>query len=157
MRPVRGINAARTHQDKLTPGVNFTNILQAAFTPADSKSGKKLLNLNVFFALSGSAGVKATRRTLMKLTPDLAIPCSASTKSCRRFSFPRHRSDFVSVYFPVFPVHHQNLFVWQNEATEVSREKLIKSSVDSNPINLLRPTVRIKDLGKLYLVTICNS
>ena len=54
---------------KLIAGVNFTNVLQAAFTPADPKSGKKLLNLTVFFALSGSAGVKAARRTLMKLTP----------------------------------------------------------------------------------------
>ena len=54
---------------RYTPGVNFTNILQAAFTRADPKSAKKLLNLTVFFALSGSAGVKAARRTLVKLTP----------------------------------------------------------------------------------------
>ena len=52
------------------PGVNFTNILQAAFTRADPKSAIKLLNLTVFFALLGSASVKAARRTLVKLTPD---------------------------------------------------------------------------------------
>ena len=36
---------------------------------ADPKSAKKLLNLTVFFALSGSAGVKAARRMLVKLSP----------------------------------------------------------------------------------------
>ena len=37
--------------------------------PADPESGKMLLDLTVFFALSGSADVKAARRTLVKLTP----------------------------------------------------------------------------------------
>ena len=32
-----------------TQGVNFTNILGAAFMPSDPKSVKKLLNLTVFF------------------------------------------------------------------------------------------------------------
>ena len=50
-------------------GVDFTNILRAAFTIADPKSTKKLLDLTVFFALLVSAGVKAARRMLMKLTP----------------------------------------------------------------------------------------
>ena len=52
----------------LAPGVNFTNILLAAFTRADPKSAKKLLNLNVFFALLGSTSAKAACRTLVKLT-----------------------------------------------------------------------------------------
>ena len=51
------------------PGVNFTNVLRVAFTPADLKSAIKLHNMTVFFALLGSVGVKATRRTLVKLTP----------------------------------------------------------------------------------------
>ena len=34
-----------------------------------TENGKKLLDLTVFFALLGSAGVKAARRTLVKLTP----------------------------------------------------------------------------------------
>ena len=38
-------------------------------TSADPKSALKLLNLNVFFALLGSACVKAAHRTLVKLTP----------------------------------------------------------------------------------------
>ena len=51
------------------PGVNFTNALRAAFTRADPKSTKKLLNLMVFFALLGTARVKAAHRMFVKLTP----------------------------------------------------------------------------------------
>ena len=53
---------------KLTSGFNFTKVLQAAFTRADSKRAKKLLNLTVFFVLLGSTRVKAARRTFVKLT-----------------------------------------------------------------------------------------
>ena len=35
-------------------GVNFTNVLRAAFTRADPKSAKKQLNLTDIFALLGS-------------------------------------------------------------------------------------------------------
>jgi len=55
---------------KLTPGVNFVNVLRAAFRRADSKSAKKTVKLSVFFALLGSAFEKAAQRTLMKLTVD---------------------------------------------------------------------------------------
>ena len=50
-------------------GVNFTNILRAAFTHADLKSARKLLNLTVFFALLGSGHIKAAHIMLVKLTP----------------------------------------------------------------------------------------
>jgi len=53
---------------KLTYWVNFISILRAVFTPTDRKSTKKIDN-SVFFALWGSAQVKAACRTLMKLTP----------------------------------------------------------------------------------------
>ena len=53
----------------MTPGVNFTNSLRAAFTRADPKSAIKLLNLTVFFVLLGSSSIKDARRMLMKLTP----------------------------------------------------------------------------------------
>ena len=53
------------------PGVNFTNVLGAAFMHTDPKSAIKLLNLTVFLALLGSSGVKAARRMLVKLTPCL--------------------------------------------------------------------------------------
>ena len=51
------------------PGVNFNNILCAAFLLADPESANKLLDLAIFFALLVSASVKAARRTLLKLTP----------------------------------------------------------------------------------------
>jgi len=40
-------------------GVNFTNILRAAFAQADPKSAKNIVKLSVFF----------TAKMLMKLTP----------------------------------------------------------------------------------------
>ena len=42
---------------------------RAAFRCADTKSAKKLLDLNDFFALLGSAHVKADHKMLEKLTP----------------------------------------------------------------------------------------
>jgi len=53
----------------LESGINFINILQAAFASTDPESIKKTDNLTVFFALSGSKQVKAAPRMLMKLTP----------------------------------------------------------------------------------------
>jgi len=41
------------------PGVNFINVLQAAFYTRRSQKCKKLLDLTVFFALLGSACIKA--------------------------------------------------------------------------------------------------
>ncbi len=60
-------------------GVNFSNVLRTAFTLADPKSAKKTVKLSVFFALSGSARVKAAHRMLMKLTP--GIPSKDSKPS----------------------------------------------------------------------------
>jgi hypothetical protein len=50
---------------KLTPGVNFTNILHAAFTCADPKGAKETDGLNVFFAVLGSEYIKAGLKRLM--------------------------------------------------------------------------------------------
>jgi len=50
-------------------GVNFINVLQAAFTGEDPKSAKKTDNLAVFFVLLGSVPVKAVLKTLVKLKP----------------------------------------------------------------------------------------
>jgi len=55
---------------ELTLGVNFINILRVAFLHADPKSSKNTVKLSAFFALLGSDCVKATRPTLMQLTPD---------------------------------------------------------------------------------------
>ena len=45
----------------MAPGVNFINVLLAAFTHEDPERAKKQLNLTVFFALLGSARVKAVQ------------------------------------------------------------------------------------------------
>ena len=58
---------------KLTPGVNFINVLTRSFY---KRRSQKLLNLTVFFALSGSAQVKAARKMLVKLTPCLRLNLS---------------------------------------------------------------------------------
>jgi len=56
---------------KLTPAVNFINILRAAFMCTDPKSAKRTDDLIVIFVLSGSACVKAVCKMLLKSTPDL--------------------------------------------------------------------------------------
>jgi hypothetical protein len=50
-------------------GVNFINVLRAAFTHADITSVKKTVKSSSFFELMGSAMGKAACRTLVKLTP----------------------------------------------------------------------------------------
>jgi hypothetical protein len=49
-------------------GVNYIDILHAAFTCAALKSQKKTDNLIVFYALLGSACLKAAGKMLVKLT-----------------------------------------------------------------------------------------
>jgi len=53
------------------PGVNFTRFLPTAITCADPKSTKNRVMSSDFFALLGSGFVKAARKMLMKLIPDL--------------------------------------------------------------------------------------
>ncbi len=54
---------------KMTPGVNFTNILHTAFKHVDPKSVKKIDNLTVFFSpFSNLHAKKAVSRTVMKLS-----------------------------------------------------------------------------------------
>ncbi len=53
---------------KSTPGVDFINVLQAAFAHANPKSTKKTDGLTAFFMLWVSAGAKAAHKMLMKLT-----------------------------------------------------------------------------------------
>jgi len=55
------------HVGEIDPWCPFSSILRAALTYEDSKSTKKTDDLTVFFMLSGSAPLKAARRTLMKL------------------------------------------------------------------------------------------
>jgi len=56
---------------KLTPGVNFINILRAAFAPVDPKSVKRYWQLDWILTLLEATGVKAVRKNmLVKSTPD---------------------------------------------------------------------------------------
>ncbi len=58
----------------MTLGVNFTNMIHAAFMLEDPKSKKKnTVTPSVFFLLSGSACAKDACRTLMKLTLGLDV------------------------------------------------------------------------------------
>ncbi len=51
------------------PGVNFINVLRSAFMLIDPESKKNTVKSTVpFYLLSGSAGIKAVCRMLMKLT-----------------------------------------------------------------------------------------
>jgi len=52
----------------LFTGVNFINVLPASFARKDPESATKTENLTVFFALLGSAHIKAAHKMLMKLT-----------------------------------------------------------------------------------------
>ncbi len=54
-------------------GVNFTNILFAAFTPEDPKNEKMIVKSSLHLALLFYALVKASGKMLVKLTPDLLI------------------------------------------------------------------------------------
>jgi hypothetical protein len=54
---------------KLTPGLNFINVLCTAFVHVDPKSVRIQQNPQYLFTLLGSTCAKAVRRTLMKLTP----------------------------------------------------------------------------------------
>jgi len=53
------------------PEVDFTNILQAAFMPADPKSVKRQSSHQCLLALLESTHVKAGRKTLVKSTPEV--------------------------------------------------------------------------------------
>ena len=68
-RPVLRVPKSCSNHRERRPGVNFTNVLQAAFALVDPKSAKKTVKLSSFFALLGSASIKAARRMLVKLNP----------------------------------------------------------------------------------------
>jgi len=54
---------------KLTPRVNFTNVLKAAFARENHKSAKKTVILYCLFALFGFLQIKAMHKQVGKLTP----------------------------------------------------------------------------------------
>jgi hypothetical protein len=54
---------------KLSPGVNFINVLHKAFMSTGLES-VKIQSSGHLFTLLSSAGVKAARRSLVKLSPE---------------------------------------------------------------------------------------
>ncbi len=54
------------------PAFNFINILRTVFMRADHKIVKKTVKLSIFFKLLGSTSVKASCKTLVKLTPGVS-------------------------------------------------------------------------------------
>ncbi len=54
---------------KLSPGINFINILREAFTHKDPKSTTKTDNLTVFFVYFGSVRIKSFTKTVGKIDP----------------------------------------------------------------------------------------
>jgi len=64
----RRVETALSMNQSRWSGVDFTNILQKAFTE-ESRSTKRHWWLDYLFALLGSSNVKAARKMLVKFTP----------------------------------------------------------------------------------------
>jgi len=62
------------------PSVDFINVLQAAFAHVDSKSIKRCWGFYWILTLSGSTCVKAVHRTLMKMSPNVALIATFSVQ-----------------------------------------------------------------------------
>jgi len=76
---------------KLTPGINLTNILQAALTHADPKNADTLIDK--FFALLGSENEKATRKHIDEIDPrSLSLSPETLVRSCQS------RSEHLKVF-----------------------------------------------------------
>ena len=58
---------------KLSPGVNFINVIHTSFILVDPKIEKKIDNLTVIFTQLGSACIKAVCKMLMKLSLDKSL------------------------------------------------------------------------------------
>ncbi len=58
---------------KLTPGVNFNNILRAAFKHANLKKRKRYWKLDWIFTILGSLCVNIAWNILVKSTPDRVL------------------------------------------------------------------------------------
>ena len=65
-----GTKAAHKTLMKLTHGLNFINVLRTAFALVGPKSISIQSSSQYLFTLLGSTGIKASSRTLMKLTPE---------------------------------------------------------------------------------------
>ncbi len=77
------------------PGVNFINILRAAFACADPKSTKRTYNLTVFL---GSARVKAARIMFVKLTPGIYFWKIRDQRPRNRWRQKKHKRIFEKLF-----------------------------------------------------------
>ncbi len=72
-------DALQAISDSGPPGVNFINVLQAAFKRADPECAKKDTSQQCRLALLGPRRLKAARIMLVKLTPSLSCPLSITS------------------------------------------------------------------------------
>jgi len=117
-------------------GVNFINGFCTAFTRADPKSVKWYWQLNWNFTLSGSVRIKASSRTLMKLTPASrpSSPTTPATAACR--ASPSVNFTYILL----------KAFAW---ADLKSAKNTVKSSVFFVPLGSVRVKATCKMLVKL--------
>ncbi len=101
---------------KLTPGINVTNILQAALTHADPKNADTLINK--FFALLGSENEKATRKHIDEIDPrSLSLSLSLS----RDFGqiVPKQIRAFKSVPRLTWEIKRRKIFAEKTIQTKI--------------------------------------
>ena len=119
------------------PGFNFTNVLRAAFTLADPKSAKKLLNLTVFFALLGSMSAKAARRTLVKLTPgeetDTTVTLETTPSSAN--ITPSHSGDLTSAAATLNSVTTSSCDENSVSVTRMTQSQQLPSRASPSPLS----------------------
>ncbi len=96
-----GRKAASRKFMQLTPRVNFTNILFAAFTLIDPKSIKNTVKSSVSLYLLGSARVNAVSRTLMKMSPGVNVT-SLLAQMCRTVIGLRHSVSPTKLYAQLY-------------------------------------------------------
>ncbi len=84
---------------RLTPGLDFINVLRTAFTPVGPKSVKRYQRLDWVLTLLGPTSVKAVRRTLMKLTPGRwsLYRWLLSSETAMTLNTVQHRSTLSSI------------------------------------------------------------
>ncbi len=76
------VKAAHKMLMKLTPGIDFTNILWATFKHKDPITTKRHWCCNCLFTLLGSASVKGACRHAGEIDPRLAPPTTIGQGSC---------------------------------------------------------------------------
>jgi hypothetical protein len=65
------LKAIKAVQKATQSGLDFINVLRTAFTPVVPQSVRTQSSCQYLFMLLGPTSLKAVRRTLMKLTPDV--------------------------------------------------------------------------------------